>query len=149
MTAKTIICVIDSLNVGGAERHIVQMLPRLDRNRWKPLVYCITERSPLADELETNGVPVLTSPIKAPQKGASRVRRAMLLARTTLSLAGTIKKLNPAIAHFFLPAPYILGAPHRLKYFRAIVEMIAAKKDVMFWTGSQIADWYVGTTGRP
>jgi glycosyltransferase involved in cell wall biosynthesis len=114
MTAKTIICVISSLNVGGAERHIVQMLPRLDRNRWKPLVYCITERGPLADELETNGVPVLTSPIKAPQKGASRVRRAMLLARTTLSLAGTIKKLNPAIAHFFLPAAYILGAPAAL-----------------------------------
>jgi peptidoglycan/xylan/chitin deacetylase (PgdA/CDA1 family) len=43
--------------------------------------------------------------------------------------------------------PYILGAPHRLKYFRAIIEMIAAKQDVLFWTGSQIADWYVkGTT---
>ena len=32
--------------------------------------------------------------------------------------------------------PYILGAPHRLKYFRAIIEMIAAKQDVLFWTGS-------------
>jgi hypothetical protein len=43
--------------------------------------------------------------------------------------------------------PYSLGAPHRLKYFRAIIEMIAAKQDVLFWTGSQIADWYVkGTT---
>src|SRR4051812_25212395 len=39
--------------------------------------------------------------------------------------------------------PYILGAAHRLKYFRAIVEMISAKRDVLFWTGSQIADWYV------
>jgi allantoinase len=39
--------------------------------------------------------------------------------------------------------PYIIGAPHRLKYFRAIIEMIAEKKDVVFWTGSQIADWYV------
>jgi len=38
--------------------------------------------------------------------------------------------------------PYILGAAHRLKYFRAIVEMIAGKKDVLFWTGSQIADWF-------
>ena len=39
--------------------------------------------------------------------------------------------------------PYILGAAHRLKYFRAIVETISAKKDVVFWTGSQIADWYM------
>jgi len=43
--------------------------------------------------------------------------------------------------------PYILGAPHRLKYFRAIVAHIAARKDVVFWTGSHIADWYVGETG--
>jgi hypothetical protein len=26
------------------------------------------------------------------------------------------------------------------------VEMIAAKKDIVFWTGSQIADWYVSQT---
>src|SRR4029077_16267062 len=42
--------------------------------------------------------------------------------------------------------PYILGAAHRLKYFRAIIEMISAKKDVVFWTGAQIADWYVGAS---
>ncbi len=42
--------------------------------------------------------------------------------------------------------PYILGAAHRLKYFRAVIEMIAAKKDVVFWTGSQIADWCVEET---
>ncbi len=42
--------------------------------------------------------------------------------------------------------PYILGAAHRLKYFRQVIEMIAAKKDVVFWTGSQIADWYVNET---
>jgi peptidoglycan/xylan/chitin deacetylase (PgdA/CDA1 family) len=39
--------------------------------------------------------------------------------------------------------PYILGAAHRLKYFRAIIEMMSAKKDVVFWTGAQIADWFV------
>jgi len=42
--------------------------------------------------------------------------------------------------------PYILGAAHRLKYFRAVIEMIAGKKDVVFWTGSQIADWYIQGT---
>jgi len=26
---------------------------------------------------------------------------------------------------------------------RAIIEMISARKDVLFWTGAQIADWYV------
>ena len=31
--------------------------------------------------------------------------------------------------------PYIMGAPHRLKYFRKIFENIRKKPDVMFWTG--------------
>ena len=39
--------------------------------------------------------------------------------------------------------PYIMGAPHRVKYFRKIFEKIRKKKDVLFWTGEQIADWFV------
>jgi allantoinase len=38
--------------------------------------------------------------------------------------------------------PYIMGAPHRLKYFRRVLEVISKKSDVKFWTGAQIADWY-------
>jgi hypothetical protein len=38
--------------------------------------------------------------------------------------------------------PYIMGAPHRLKYFRRVFEVIRHKQDVLFWTGGQIVDWY-------
>jgi allantoinase len=38
--------------------------------------------------------------------------------------------------------PYIMGAPHRLKYFRRVLETIRQKSDVKVWTGAQIADWY-------
>jgi peptidoglycan/xylan/chitin deacetylase (PgdA/CDA1 family) len=41
--------------------------------------------------------------------------------------------------------PYIMGAPHRTKYFRRIVEKIRKKRDVLFWTGEQILDWYLKT----
>jgi allantoinase len=40
--------------------------------------------------------------------------------------------------------PYIMGAPHRAKYFRRIFETIRKKSDVLFWTGGQIADWFIG-----
>jgi allantoinase len=40
--------------------------------------------------------------------------------------------------------PYIMGAPHRVKYFRRVIEVIRGKSDVLFWTGAQIADWYLG-----
>jgi allantoinase len=38
--------------------------------------------------------------------------------------------------------PYIMGAAHRLKYFRRVFEQIRAKPDVLFWTGEQILEWY-------
>jgi allantoinase len=38
--------------------------------------------------------------------------------------------------------PYIMGAPHRLKYYRMILEKIKGKADVLFWTGEEIADWF-------
>jgi peptidoglycan/xylan/chitin deacetylase (PgdA/CDA1 family) len=47
--------------------------------------------------------------------------------------------------------PYIMGAPHRLKYYRHILERIRSYRDVLFWTGEQILDWYLAqrTAGRP
>jgi len=45
--------------------------------------------------------------------------------------------------------PYIMGAPHRLKYFRRVFETIRGKSDVQFWTGEQILDWYLRAGPRP
>ena len=39
--------------------------------------------------------------------------------------------------------PYIMGAPHRLKYYKRILEEIRSYPDVLFWTGEQIFDWYL------
>jgi allantoinase len=40
--------------------------------------------------------------------------------------------------------PYIMGAPHRLKYFRSALAHIREHDDVVFWTGEQILEWYLG-----
>ncbi|HUC61195.1 MAG TPA: polysaccharide deacetylase family protein, partial [Alphaproteobacteria bacterium] len=40
--------------------------------------------------------------------------------------------------------PYISGAPHRIKYFEAIYEHARKHPGVLFWTGEQILDWYLG-----
>jgi allantoinase len=46
--------------------------------------------------------------------------------------------------------PYIMGAPHRTRYFRKVVEYISNKPDVLVWTGAQIRDWYQAAgQGKP
>jgi len=40
--------------------------------------------------------------------------------------------------------PYIMGAPHRLRYFRETLEHMQSRPGVLFWTGEQILDWYLG-----
>jgi allantoinase len=42
--------------------------------------------------------------------------------------------------------PYIMGVPHRLRYFREVLEHIRLRSDVLFWTGEQILDWYLSAT---
>lgn len=39
--------------------------------------------------------------------------------------------------------PYIMGAPHRLKYFRQVFEAIRGRPGVLLWTGEQILDWFL------
>lgn len=50
--------VITWLPVGGIERRIVAVLPRLAARGWQVRLTCVRERGPLADELEAAGVPV-------------------------------------------------------------------------------------------
>lgn len=38
--------------------------------------------------------------------------------------------------------PYIMGAPHRARYFREALEHIAASPAATFMTGEKILDWY-------
>ncbi len=38
--------------------------------------------------------------------------------------------------------PYIMGAPHRLRYFREALERIAGQPGVLFRTGEEILDWH-------
>jgi peptidoglycan/xylan/chitin deacetylase (PgdA/CDA1 family) len=43
--------------------------------------------------------------------------------------------------------PYIMGAPHRLKYFRKVLARIRDHRGVLFWTGEEILDWYLAQHG--
>ncbi|MEO8558811.1 MAG: polysaccharide deacetylase family protein [Rhodospirillales bacterium] len=39
--------------------------------------------------------------------------------------------------------PYIMGAPHRLRYFAEALQHMRSRSDALFWTGEQIFDWFL------
>jgi peptidoglycan/xylan/chitin deacetylase (PgdA/CDA1 family) len=41
--------------------------------------------------------------------------------------------------------PYVSGVPHRIKYLEQVLDYMAAKPGVLFWTGEQIYDWFKST----
>jgi hypothetical protein len=43
--------------------------------------------------------------------------------------------------------PTSAARPHRVKYFDAILAYMKKHKDVVFWQGEQIYDWYVRAVG--
>jgi glycosyltransferase involved in cell wall biosynthesis len=49
------LCITD-LDPGGAERALVQIATRLDRAVWNPVVYCLSRRGALAEQLEAAGI---------------------------------------------------------------------------------------------
>jgi glycosyltransferase involved in cell wall biosynthesis len=52
MNRINILYLIATLDVGGAERQLVELVKRLDRNKFNPIVCCLTRGGPLEDELK-------------------------------------------------------------------------------------------------
>ena len=93
-----------SLDVGGTEKHIALIAPELKRRGFDVVIYCMSAPGATAETVRRSGVEVLS----AGASGSGRVWQSM---RSMAGLARLIAKLRPAIVHFFLPGPYLLGAP--------------------------------------
>jgi hypothetical protein len=45
--------------------------------------------------------------------------------------------------------PYITGAAHRIRYFDDMLDYLQKQRGVVFWTYSQVHDWFVRTVPKP
>ena len=99
----SILVLVPSLTVGGTERHLLTVLPRLDRARFA--VEVATTRGPgrLDEDLRQAGIPVTPAPVRFAGKANVLAAAPGLIAR--------FRKAPPDIAHFFLPEAYLLGGP--------------------------------------
>ena len=105
-----IIYVTMSLDMGGTEKHLSLIAPRLKERGWTPVIFCLWRRGQLAPALEKAGVEVIG-------RSGSEQERWLGLARIpTLSISWMrlvifVLRQRPQIMHFYLPLAYMLGAP--------------------------------------
>ena len=100
-----LLVVVGSLDVGGTERHLAQVLPRLNPGRLRVAVFCLTHRGPLAAELERAGIELLGAERESPIRAQTVLKGLAALLR----LRKALHTRHPDIVHFFLPTAYLLG----------------------------------------
>ena len=104
-----IVIIIGSLQVGGAERQIAQIVPRLDRARWRVDLLTLSQPGPLAAELEADGYRIFSPPLASRITRSGRLVRLLRAAITIPWLWLWFLRNRPDIAHFILPEAYLIG----------------------------------------
>jgi glycosyltransferase involved in cell wall biosynthesis len=107
---RDILFIIGSLQVGGAEKHLAAIAPRLIRKGWRPAIYSIEGYGPLCDELHAQGVKVYMPPIKRRGRSSPPMAVLRLMAASVHAFSIMVTR-RPTIVHCFLPGAYLFGAP--------------------------------------
>lgn len=103
-----VIVVTHSLDRGGTEQHLFQVLSRLDKDRFAAAVLAMHPGGALVDAFRDAGLLIGPMP-------TSRVRSLAFLARRS--------NTQHPLVHCFLPEAYVLGAPVALAFRAAAVIM--------------------------
>jgi glycosyltransferase involved in cell wall biosynthesis len=102
-----LLIVTESFGVGGTESHLIRTLPLLKQQGFSIAAFCLSARGSRAGEVESAGIEIST-----PANDSGRgFRRPWRLASAAPRLYGLMRRFQPDIAHFYLPGPYVIGAP--------------------------------------
>lgn len=93
----SVLVVVRSLGLGGTERHLLAVLPRLAAEGFTPAVACLHGDGALMPAFAAAGIEVLTAPRRFGPLSA------LLWLRTLYRIR------KPDLIHFFLPEAYVLG----------------------------------------
>ena len=101
-----ILVVINNLDSGGTEQHLLQVLPLLQRQlQNKIYIYAVTGRGKLASQFEQQGIKIIS-----PKKGCS-----------IFLLIKTLWKIKPNFIHSFLPRAYLTSMLANIFYQKPLV----------------------------
>lgn len=107
-----VLYVIGSMELGGAEQHLLRVATELRRQGYVPEVFALNMGGPLTNAFQGNDVPV--HGVRLPDLISRLLRhdRAVAWAGLFYSAAALLWlywRRRPQVVHFFLPAAYIVG----------------------------------------
>jgi len=105
-----LLVITETLGIGGTESHLIRILPHLAARGWSVAVYCLTDRGDRANELEKLSIPVFGGS-QLQQASARPSRKPARLIFAAIRLFRLMRWWRPCVAHFYLPGPYLVGAP--------------------------------------
>ena len=105
-----ILIVIGNLEVGGAEQHLLRVMPRLNKLDFEVMIYTTNHLGVLAPKMQTAGVNVIAPPFSKALKRLGKLGKPIVYALSVITLSRLIKKSRPTIIHYFLPGAYLLGS---------------------------------------
>lgn len=95
--------IIKSMEVGGSQTHLVQVLKLLDRSRFDPVLYCLSGEGVLLENVRQAGVTVITP-------GAGRSYRGPDLVSRVAALTRSLRQQKPDIVHTYLLRANLVGS---------------------------------------
>jgi glycosyltransferase involved in cell wall biosynthesis len=112
MTAVSldILFVVGELGIGGTERHLLNVGRQLKRAGWQICVYSLAGDGALRGELESAGIEVILPPVGRSAIPNLVVIRVLRIILSAVHLTYIMGRRRPRLAHFFLPAAYLIGA---------------------------------------
>jgi glycosyltransferase involved in cell wall biosynthesis len=107
-----ILYVIGTLEIGGAELHVVRLAKELKLQGYSPELFVLEKKGPLLQTLEQSDIPVFSPPVLnysscfAPLK---RLGQIIKIFTAIVSVMFYMLRRRPDVSHFFLPGAYLVG----------------------------------------
>jgi glycosyltransferase involved in cell wall biosynthesis len=97
-----IVYVIKSMEVGGSQTHLVQVLRLLDRRQFDPVLYCLTGEGVLLEAVQQLGVPIVD--------GRARRFKGFGAVAAVLRLAAYLRRESVDVVHSYLLRSNAIGS---------------------------------------
>ncbi len=134
-----VLYVVNTLEIGGTEGQLANVVQQLDRARWAPSVYTLSRPGPLAVSLTERDIPVYSAQLPKILVQSGFPTGIVRLSLIYLQLLWHLIRHKPRIVHFYLPASYMVGmaatyAAHVLTLFsRRLPARVMSRRSLNFY----------------